>query len=318
MAELLAGLAAVGFAAALVAIKRGLVDNTVVVGVLLSLSASWVVTLLATLTSLPTGLTVAAVVLFALSGLTAPGISRYASTAGIDRLGPSTAAPILAGVRPVLSMIGGVVLLSESVGWLQVAGVALITLGVVRLSQAPDEEEVAHSPERQHDPSEHHLPGAASLETTSLRVRTWTRRIRPAVAWPLLAGACYSASDLLVKAGTNRVAEPVFAGFVATSVALALWIGMVVVVRPMRAEVRLGRGAGFLLLSGAFAALAVVALFHAIERGEVSVVGPIVATSPLAVLLFSRVFIRDLEHIHTATVVAAVAVVAGAVMLSLG
>ena len=314
MAELLAVLAAIGFAAALVSVRRGLVDSSLIAGVLLSLSASWVVTLVFALLASPQGITVVAVALFALSGLSAPGISRYASMAGVDRLGPSTSAPIQAGIRPALSMVGGVVLLSESVGWLQVAGVALITLGVVRLSQAPDEEVVVNAPDR---PSRH-VPGTDSPEPTSLRVRTWTRRIRPAVVWPLLAGACYAGSDILVKAGVNRVAEPVFAAMVATTVALGLWIVLVIAVRPLRADVHVGRGAGFFLLTGSFAALSVVSLFHALEMGEVSVVGPIVATSPLAVLLFSRLFLRDLEHIQAATAISAAAVVAGAVILSVG
>ncbi len=314
MAELLAVLAAIGFAAALVSVKRGLVDSSLIAGVLLSLSASWVVTLVFALLASVQGITAVAVALFALSGLSAPGISRYASMTGVDRLGPSTSAPIQAGIRPVLSVVGGVVLLSESVGLLQVAGVALITLGVVGLSQAPDEEEVVHPP----DSAPGHTPGTDSPETSSLRTRSWTRRIRPAVVWPLLAGACYSVSDVLVKAGVNRVAEPVFAAMVATTVALGLWIVLVVAVRPLRADVHVGRGAGFFLLTGSFGALSVISLFHALEMGEVSVVGPIVATSPLAVLLLSRLFLRDLERIHAATVTAAIAVVAGAVVLSVG
>src|SRR3989304_5936468 len=57
---------------------------------------------------------------------------------------------------------------------------------------------------------------------------------------------------------------------------------------------------------------AILGVYQALSRGEVSLVTPINATQPLIVLLFSTLLLRDLERIRPITVVSATEIVAGA------
>jgi uncharacterized membrane protein len=61
---------------------------------------------------------------------------------------------------------------------------------------------------------------------------------------------------------------------------------------------------------------AILGVYHALRRGEVSLVTPINATQPLIVLLFSAVLLRDLERIRPIAVLWAVAIVLGAVLVT--
>ena len=75
---------------------------------------------------------------------------------------------------------------------------------------------------------------------------------------------------------------------------------------------------GFILLSGLGAALAGTAQFFAVQRADVVIVAPILATFPLWTLLLSHLFIARLERITTRLVIGAILAVAGVVAVALG
>jgi uncharacterized membrane protein len=104
---------------------------------------------------------------------------------------------------------------------------------------------------------------------------------------------------------------------VSTGSGLLAWLLVVVANRPMRASIRFGRAAWWLVASGALIGFAILGVYQALSRGEVSLVTPINATQPLIVLLFSALLLRDLERIRPITVVSATAIVAGAILVSL-
>jgi uncharacterized membrane protein len=136
--------------------------------------------------------------------------------------------------------------------------------------------------------------------------------------FPLTAAVAYAASDLLVRSTLgDDLAEPSFAAMVSTGSGLLAWLLVVVTVRPMRASVRFGRAAWWLVASGGLIGFAIMGVYQALSRGEVSLVTPINATQPLIVLLLSAFLLRDVERIRPITVVSAIAIVAGAILVSL-
>jgi drug/metabolite transporter (DMT)-like permease len=70
--------------------------------------------------------------------------------------------------------------------------------------------------------------------------------------------------------------------------------------------------------SGTITAVALVALFAALELGRVAVVDPLAATAPLFTTVFAGVLLKDLERVTKGVVLGAALVVVGAAVVVLG
>lgn len=75
---------------------------------------------------------------------------------------------------------------------------------------------------------------------------------------------------------------------------------------------------GFVVLSGLTSVVASLGQFFALQRGDVVVVAPIMATFPLWTLLLSHIFIARLEQITLRLVIGALFAVAGVIAVALG
>jgi drug/metabolite transporter (DMT)-like permease len=303
MAVLLAGLAAFGMAASQVTVKRALHTNSVVGSLLVNMGVAWLVLVIAVVLQPPPSVPLSSLGFFVLAGLLAPGVSRWASIMGVDRLGPSISVSVLHGVRPTLAVLGAVVFLGESIGVPRAVGIAGIVLGVVWLSRSREDETSLAMEE---------------LEVGDAR-RTSTQRsmFDPAVAFPLIAALSFAVADLLIKQGLREMPNPSFGAMVALGSAVTTWTIAVLSVPGARKKIKLGRGLGWLVATGVFGGGGVLLFFHALERGDVAIVSPIVAGQPLLVFLLSRLMLRGSEPIGARTVLAGVLVVAGAVIISL-
>jgi drug/metabolite transporter (DMT)-like permease len=299
-AEAWALLSALCFAGSHVVSKRGLQDTSVIAGSLIVLSVSWVVISFFVLLDPPAEVTGAALAVYSGLGLIVPAISRWSVLKSVDALGPSVAIPIQQGLRPLLAVAGAVMLLGESVDLLQALGIGAIIGGGWQLSKRPRGD--ARSSLR-----------AGVAERVPGR---WA--LRPGIVFPLIAAFAYAASDLLVRWTLGGdLAEPGFAAMVSTGSGLAAWVVVVAVVRGVRVGVRFGPSSWWLVLAGALIGLAILGVYNALRLGDVSIVTPINATQPLLVLLLSSLLLRDLEQIRAITVVSGMAIVAGAIVVSL-
>jgi drug/metabolite transporter (DMT)-like permease len=286
------------FAGSHVVSKRGLKDTSVTAASLIVLGVSWTIIAIAVLFDPPADVTARAILVFAALGLMVPAVSRWAVLKSVDVLGPSIAIPIQQGLRPLLAVTGAALLLGEDVGLLRGVGVALIIAGGWQLSRRPPEDRVGAD------------------DTATPRVRRWA--LRRGIVFPITAAVAYATSDLLVRSTLgDDLAEPTFAAMVSTGSGLLAWMLVVVSIRPMRSSVRFGRAAWWLVLSGGLIGFAIMGVYQALSRGEVSLVTPINATQPLIVLLLSAFLLRDVERIRLVTVVSATAIVAGAILVSL-
>ncbi len=291
-------LSAFCFAGSHVVSKRGLQDTSVIAASLIVLSVSWVVIVISVLFDPPAEVTGKAVAVYSGLGLIVPALSRWSVLRSVDTLGPSIAIPIQQGLRPLLAVSGAVLLLGESLDVLRAVGVLAIVAGGWQLSRRPQEGERSKSDR---------TVGAAGGR--------WA--LRPGIVFAFVAAIAYAASDLLLRLTVGGdLAEPGFAAMVSTGAGLTAWLVIVAAVRSVRAGVRFGRRSWWLVLAGVLIGFAILAVYNAYRRGEVSIVTPINAVQPLLVFVLSSLFLRDLEQIRPMTVISGVAIVIGVILVS--
>ena len=297
--EALAALSAFLFAASHVTSKRGVQTTSVVSGVLLSLGTGAVLLLVAVVASgaeLPSG---KALLVLAGSGILAPALARGGAIAGIDRLGPTTAIPIQGSVYPLCAVAGALLFLGESMGLTRAVGVGAIVLGVWILSRDPRP-----------------LPSDTYAQATQTRRTVVRRAAGLAFLLPVVAGLSKGMADIVRKEGLDLASSPVSSALVAQVAALLAWL-LLLATPGVRKRVRFGRGAWWFCAGGVLAALAVLSQFHALDRGRVSVVSPIVAAQPVAVIVLSALLLKDLDPLSVRRTIGALVAVGGTILVSL-
>ncbi len=242
-------------------------------------------------------LTLEAFILVAIAGLLASVIGRFSSFRGALRLGPSRSVAVQSSTYPVMSVIGGLLFFRETLTPARVLGVALLMLSVRAIFTDLDPSRRTAATRTDGKKAGGLLPG------------------RLAMLYPLASGAAYGGSDLFRKGALEVGADPLGAAFAGIAVALVVWTGIVGRRSGVRALVRLGTGARWYMLSGAFSAFAVLSSFYALQRGDASVVGPLIATQPVFVAVASALVLGDLEKRTVRTFLAVALVTTGAVIL---
>lgn len=308
-ATVLALIAAFGFASTQVTAKRGLQSVSVEASLVVSLGSAWIVIAIATVVSSPGSMPLSSAAVFALSGLITPGISRWASVTGIERLGPSISSPLQQGARPLLAVMGAAVILGEQLSASRVTGVAFVVVGAWTLGTvAPD-------------PAGRSAATADGYGSTGDRAAkvpaSWRRVVRPGIVWPFMAALSYAISDIVVKNQLRESPEPFLAATIGVGSAWAGWTVLVAGVPAVRSRVRFGRGAKWFVLSGGLAGVAILALYAALDKGDVSLVAPTVGSQPLMVFILSALVLRGIESINRSTVFGGLLIVVGTALVSL-
>ncbi|HZD40673.1 MAG TPA: DMT family transporter, partial [Terriglobales bacterium] len=133
---------------------------------------------------------------------------------------------------------------------------------------------------------------------------------------PLGAALVSAISQTLRKQGLNILPNPFVASVTVTSVTLTLLIIFLVATRRT-GQLHVGRKSFLFFFGAALIALsAQVANFIALSEAEVSVIIPLLNTTPLFAVLFSTVFLRGLETITPRILFGAILMVAGVVTIT--
>jgi drug/metabolite transporter (DMT)-like permease len=308
-AQGLAACAATLFAASHVASKRGVQTTSVEGGLLVSLSVSLLTLMVAAVIERPSALSVGSILVFAAAGLFGPGLGRAAAVVGVDRLGPSVSVPIQASSYPAIAVLTATLVLHEDITIYRLAGCLAIVIGVWALTRRSDE------------PAAPDLEGLVSAPPKDSPI--WhknalsSKSLKRAFAFPIIAGLGYGIADIIRKSGLNDADEPILGALIGVATVLVVWLAAVLASPAMRRRVTWGRTAGWFALSGFFASLALIAQFNALTTGDVSVVSPIIAAQPLAVLLLSAIFLGGIERLTARSVAGGTTIVLGAVLVSI-
>jgi uncharacterized membrane protein len=115
----------------------------------------------------------------------------------------------------------------------------------------------------------------------------------------------------------NLANEPLYLAAVIGIVALPWLASATLLPGQQQRPVWDRRAMGPFLIAGTFETLGILLVIVALSVGHVVVVSPIVATSPLWVVLGSSLFLRDVERLTLRTILGAVCVVAGTIAISI-
>jgi len=283
-AQLIALTAALSYAISGIAAKRGLRYSTPVTVTLVSVAIHATVLWIALLIfrgvpTLPSGV----LLLFVLSGLIQP-ILRFLTYAGIHYVG-AAAGTTLRGAHPLFSTFLAILFLGESLNLPIVVGTVSIVAGVALISWQGDNKQ------------------------ESFRWRH--------LAYPLSAAFLAGVSHPLRRYTLTLANEPLYLTAVIGIVALP-WLASVTLLPGQKQRPVWDRRAmGPFLIAGTFETVGILLVIVALSVGQVVVVSPIVATSPLWIVLGSWLFLRDIERLTLRTILGAVCVVAGTIAISI-
>lgn len=224
-----------------------------------------------------------AVLFFVLSGTLQPLLARIFFYIGLERIGVARAAPIR-GTGPLFSVFIAVLFLHERPSLGIYAGAFLIVAG-----------------------------GSLVVTQTKGGKRDW--RLFDAL-FPLTAAFLAAVSQNLRRAGLLLLPDPFVAGAVTTGTSLIILASYFGVRRQFATAIPSRPSMRFYLPAAFVSAVAQLLVFVSLSRGEVSVVVPLLNTTPLFSVIFSLIFLRDLEKVTLHIVIGALLLLCGAIAIT--
>ncbi|HYA27708.1 MAG TPA: DMT family transporter, partial [Acidobacteriota bacterium] len=223
-----------------------------------------------------------AMIYYLISGCMQPLFARALFYEGITRIGVARAGP-LRGIEPLFAAAIAVLVLNEHPGLKVYAGTILIV---------------------------------ASLWLISGKQQNDTKWRLIDTLFPISAALISAISQSLRKQALKIIPDPFVAVAMVTTVSLILLLGFIFTTG--RAEhFRMNRTSFlFFLASALVATTAQVANFIALGRGEMSVIIPLLNTTPLFSVFCSAVFLRNVERVNLRIICGAILMVAGVVLIT--
>ena len=277
-AEFFALLAAVGWGAEAIFIRKGSRHAPVSLAALMSFILTAIVLVAINLwhSTLPFFFTSASFYFIA-SGLLQPAIVRLLQYTAIVRLGASRAGPIR-GVSPLFAIFIATLLLGEQPGASVYFGTVLCVGGLWLVS--------------------YRRTGEAPWRTIDL-------------LFPLSAAFLAAISQNIRRSGLLILPDPYVGAAVTTLTSLLVLTGSLTVTGQWR-KLQINReclpGYGG---AAVVSAVSQILVFVALSKGEVSVVMPLINSNPLFIVLFSAIFLRDMEKVNPSVAIGASLIVAG-------
>jgi len=219
---------------------------------------------------------------FVVSGIIQPAFVRVLFYVGIVRLGVSRAGPIR-GTSPFFSVAIAFFLFQDRPGLIVYLGGILTVAGTWLVS--------------------YKRAGEAK----------WRRRD---LLFPLGAAMLASVSQNIRKMGLNSTSEPIIAATVSTATSLFCLFGSVLFSGNVR-SIQINRPClPFYGGAAVFALIGQLCTFIALNGGQISVVAPLINTTPLFVIGLTALFLRGEEKINRFVVIGVVLLVAGIVAIT--
>ena len=281
--ELFAMFSAVGWAGDAIFVRLGVHRSSIIAAMFFSflISATCIASYLIPFYSWQTFKS-PAIFYFVISGCVQPLVARALYYTGIARLGVARAGP-LRGAEPLFATVIAVAFLQERPSLWVYGGTILIV---------------------------------ASLWLISGR-HTGEQRWRLIdTAFPLGAGLVSALSQTLRKQGLRILPDPFVAVLTVTVTSLTL-LSVFLVVTKRTHLLRMERASLFYFLVAAFLATgAQVCNFIALGRAEVSVIIPLLNTTPLFTVFFTIVFLKKVETVGPRVILGTILMVAGVALIT--
>lgn len=222
-----------------------------------------------------------AALLFALCGLAFPAMAQGLSISSVARVGPSATAAIGA-LWPVFAVVPAVVYLGETLHLKTAVGISIMLFALL-------------------------LSAVRGRRTT----RTW-----PILALILPLGSAFVRGVVqpVAKIGYGQLPIPYFGMLVMASVSTVVVGLSLLLVKHKPVRGRTLNGYSWFVLNGVLAGAGILIMQFAINLGDIVVVAPLVATTPLWAFLFG-VVIFDHEQLGIREAAVAALVVIGSILI---
>jgi uncharacterized membrane protein len=281
--EIVAIFSAMGWAGDSVLVRLGLRQSNIFAAMLVSYTVSvtciWTYILMTTPLEF---LRSPAMLYFLVSGCLQPLFARALYYEALIRLGVSRAGP-LRGAEPLFATAIAVAVLHEQPSLPVYGGTVLIVGSIWAIS-------------------------AGQSEKSNWRLFD--------IFLPLGAALVSAISQSLRKQGLNILPDPFVAAATVTSVTLTLFM-IFLFVTKRTGKLRMGRKSFlFFFIAALVALLAQISNFIALSRADVSVIIPLLNTTPLFSVLFSSLFLRGMETITARIIFGATLMVAGVITIT--
>ena len=223
-----------------------------------------------------------AMVYYVISGCIQPLLARALYYEGITRIGVARAGP-LRGVEPFFAALAAIIVFGEQPGLSVYLGTTLIVGSLWLISS------------RQEGDAKWRLIDAL---------------------FPIGAALISTISQTLRKKALAIIPDPFVAVAVVTMVSLILLLAFIFIT-GRRAQIRMERKSlGFFFAAALVAVVAQVLNFTALGQGELSVIIPLLNTTPLFTVFFSFLFLRGIETINPRIIFGAALMVGGVVLIT--
>ncbi len=220
---------------------------------------------------------------FMTSGTLQPLLARILLYIGIDRLGVARAMP-LRGTGPLFSVAIAVVFLQERpVTSVYLGGLFIVAGGWMVL----------------------YRKGTAKGD--------W--RLLDAL-YPLLAAFLAGVSQNFRRAGLLILPNPFVAGAVTTGTSLTIFVLYLWIKRQFPVVIPSRESLPYFGPTAFVSAVSQLLVFTSLSLGEVSVMIPLLNTTPLFSLLFSLIFLRDIEKVTLHIILGALSMLGGAILIT--
>ena len=281
--ELLSLFTALCYGASSILARKGMKDSNPMTGVIIGSLVQAILLAVLVIADPPDAFNWTAVGLFIASGILASTLGRLFNFTSIDRLGVALAASII-GSSPLFSTLLAAVFLGEQIDAATLFGTILVVAGIA----------VARS------------GGKVVKELRS-----------SVLVLPIASAVFYGASSVTRKAALNILPESAFGALVGAIASLTIYSTYLLVTRRT-GELRVNWGGGrFWLANGVVVTLAWLSMFTALTNGKVSVVSSLGGTSPLFSVILSAILLKDSEELNSRIVAGSLAIVAGAMVITL-
>jgi len=137
------------------------------------------------------------------------------------------------------------------------------------------------------------------------------------LAFAFGAALAYGSSNVMVRQGLGEQAPPLVSCAISMCSGVSI-LGIIGLHGLRDALNQSRRSVGIFMLAGILAGLAIISSFFALSLAPVVIVSPLQSTSPLFTLLWSRLFLGNLEKLTMRLVLGTALVVVGVALIALG
>jgi len=216
-----------------------------------------------------------------LAGICLPGLFSLLLLTSILKIGVSRAVPIK-GCSPLFASFLAILFLGEEPTWYHLLGVIFVVSGVMLISFSPTK-------------------------------GVWKRRD---IIWPISAAIVSGIGSVTWRYTMSIFKEPIAATFIGTFSAFVLVVTFTSIFK--RESLVPGIKAAWkpFFLMGFFAAVGILLLVSALQKGNVYRISSLVQISPLITVFFSFIFLRKIENISLRVPIGAIITLAGVALVN--